>query len=197
MSLNQSNPEKGAEKRVNWSKIIQACRRGDRYGQEQLYQHTADFMMNICIRYTPDSHTAQDVFQDSYLKVFERIHQYREKRGPLEAWMARIAINTALAGRRRQKKFQTMDIIPREYEDTNREDIIARLTAEEIQKCVQRLPEGFRIIFNLFVVEGFSHREISKWLKISPSTSRSQLARARVQLQKIVLDLQKTTKHEE
>ena len=171
---------------MGMQQIIQACKRKDRKARGELYKSTAAQMMNICMRYTDDLNTAKDVFQESYLKVFEKIHQFDSKKGNLMAWMSRIAVNTALEQLRKAKKIEYVDAFAPALHPVSDEDIIADLSATELLDYVNQLATPYKLVFNLYVVEGYQHQEIADLLGITASTSRSQLARARVLLQKII-----------
>lgn len=176
--------------------LIKACKKGKRAAQTELYERTADYIMNICYRYCPDVDEVKDIFQETYLKVFEHIKQYDTERGELHSWMARIAINTALARQKRAGRITFVEDFQPTLHPISDEDVIGDLSAEELQACVNRLPEGFRLVFNMYVVEGFSHKEIGQLLGITDATSRSQLSRARALLQKAILKQQKSPGHE-
>ncbi len=164
--------------------IIKGCKRNDRASREALYRATADDMMNICLRYTTDISKAQDIFQESYLRVFQKIDQFDESRGSIKAWMSRIAVNNALMDYRKNRKVDLFESFTSVLEPVTNDDIIADLSADEIFKKINDLPEGYKLVFNLFVVEGYNHNEIGEMLEISASTSRSQLARAKSLLRK-------------
>lgn len=164
--------------------IIKGCKKNDRKCREALYRLTADDIMNICLRYTNDENKAKDIFQDSYLKVFQKIHQFDENRGSIKAWMSRIAVNNALMDYRKNKKVDLFESFTSVLEPVTNEDIIADLSADEIYSKINELPEGYKLVFNLFVVEGYTHNEIGEMLEIGASTSRSQLARAKSLLRK-------------
>lgn len=181
---------------MNWPQLIKACKKGKRTAQAELYERTADYMMNICYRYSADAGDAKDIFQEAYLKVFENIEQYDPERGKLHSWMARIAINTALQERKRAGKIQFVEDLQPALHPLSDQDVIGEISAEELQTCVNQLPEIYRLVFNLYIVEGYKHREIGELLEITASTSRAQLARARVMLQKAIKNLQNKSGHE-
>ena len=140
-------------------------------------------LMTVCRRYVPDQPSAKDVLQESFIRIFSNINAYKAT-GSFEAWMRTITIRCALhwLKKRASKKETTIT----EINDTKviEPAIYAQMGEEEIIKLVQDLPEGFRTVFNLNVIEGYSHREVAKLLNITESTSRSQLTRARRMLQK-------------
>lgn len=176
--------------------IIQACKNGERRAQKALYLLTSTEVMNVCRRYVVDHDAARDIFQDTYLKAFQKIHQYNSAKGSIGAWLARIAVNTALVYFRTQKRIELVDEFISVLEPVSKEDIMADFAAEEIYKQVMALPDGYRIVFNLYVVEGYSHEEIGDLLNIATASSRSQLARARAILKKQIKHNLNHTIHE-
>jgi RNA polymerase sigma-70 factor (ECF subfamily) len=170
--------------------LIKACLSGDRLAQRDIFNMYAGKMMAVCLRYTRHRLEAEDIFQDAFVKVFAHMHEY-EGGAPFEAWVRRIMINTAIKNNR--KKSVTNEDIGLEHikEDSVGPEVFGALSEEELTKLVSSLPDGYRIIFNLFAIEGYSHKEISELLNIEESTSRSQLAKARKILQEKVQELYK------
>lgn len=179
------------------TQIIAGCKRKDREAQKAFYLHTSDEVMNICRRYVVDQNTAKDIFQDTYLKAFEKINQYQSSKGTIGAWLGRIAVNTALVHLRKNKRIELVDEFISVLEPLSREDIMADFAAEEIYAYVIALPAGYRIVFNLYVVEGYSHEEIGDLLGIAKASSRSQLARARAILKSQIKKNLNQTIHEQ
>ena len=164
--------------------IIEGCIAGDRYMQKLLYQKFASKMLGICMRYCKSKDEAEDVLQDSFIKIFKNITTFKEA-GSFEGWIKRIVVNTALNNYRSNFKryFQTeID----EIHETSQMQHIANdsLSEKELLKMIKELPEGYRMVFNLYAIEGYTHKEIGEMLEISENTSKSQLSRARVYLQK-------------
>lgn len=166
------------------NKIIQGCKRHERASQSALYNLSCDDMMNISLRYMGNPDDAKDVLQDVYLKVFHRIESYDASLGSLGAWMARITVNECLQNLRKRKRLSILKLIKPETETETDEDVISDLSANEIFAEIQNLPAGYRVIFNLYIIEGYSHKEIGKMLDITASSSRSQLTRAKQMLKK-------------
>lgn len=139
--------------------------------------------MTVCKRYSRDAESAKDILQESLIKILKSIATY-EERGSFEAWMKRITINTALKYFDRSSFKNEVFVL----EDVNDKDVLpnvySKLGAEELMDLIEKLPNGFREVFNLFAIEGYSHKEIGKMLGITESTSRSQLTRARKLLKK-------------
>jgi len=152
----------------------------------------ADKLMNTAIRYARDKQQAQDLVHDTFIKVFHQIQQYKDQGKSVEAWMRRILINEALQGFRKNKSLSEID--DKEMLNVPASDfsIIDTLAAEDVLDLLNKVPEGCRMIFNLYVVEGYSHNEIGELLKITPSASRAQLSRAKRVLRSLVTQINKS-----
>lgn len=164
--------------------LISQCLEGNRKAQQKLYEYFAPKMMGVCIRYAGDRDRANDMLQEGFVKVFTKLGDYTGA-GSFEGWMRKIFINCALEKIRKDKItsfFPDTEIDP---EDTT-PSALEELTASEMLEMVRCLPPGYRTIFNLFAIEGFSHKEIGEMLRITEGTSRSQYARARQYLQKMI-----------
>ncbi|MCS6916842.1 MAG: RNA polymerase sigma factor [Chitinophagales bacterium] len=170
--------------------LIRGCLRGEERCYRQLYERTAPTMFGVCLRYVSDYQEAEDVLQEGYLKVFRNLHQFRGE-GSLLGWMRRIFINTALAALRKRMHLPDQVDADEHHEELPVSDVLSRLDAADLLQLIRRLPDGYRTVFNLHAIEGYSHQEIAELLHISTGTSKSQLARARYQLQKMVLDMHK------
>lgn len=166
--------------------LIQECRKGNPKAQEQLYRHFASKMMGICMRYSKDKDTAHDLLQEGFIKVFLNLTEYNGS-GSFEGWLRRIFINCALERIRKMRFFP--EIIEEQIEQENYPSALEELTAIELLHLIRELPPGYRTIFNLFAIEGFSHKEIGEMLHITEGTSRSQYARARQTLQQMIKKL--------
>ncbi len=167
-------------------KLIHGCMANDKKCQKTLYERFSPRMYALCLRYMPSREEAQDVLQDGFIKVFSRIHMYRFD-GVFEGWMRRVFVNTALeALRKNKRKFEE-----RLDSSIHSEPLVANeaeqmVHSKELMMALQKLALGYRTVFNLYIVEGYTHAEIAEQLGISESTSKSQLSRARVLLQEIV-----------
>jgi len=165
--------------------IIKGCIRGEKAAQDRLYKLYSSLLYGICLRYAGNRMEAQDVLQEVFLKIYNNIESYNHQ-GSFEGWLRRIAVNTSITNYRRNLKhaFQKdIDYLTK----TNEEPITfedAEFTAEELMLCIEKLPLGYKTIFNLYVIEGFMHKEISEMLNIDVNTSKSQLSRAKVYLQR-------------
>lgn len=142
-------------------------------------------MMSLCLRYTNDQHQAQDILQQGFLKVFDYIHQYKGE-GSFEGWMRRVFVSVAT--RNLSKKKLDFTAIDKLDSDTSFEDpaVISKLSENEIHMLIRELPDGYRTVFNLHVIEGYTHEEIAVLLNIQPATSRTQLLKARKALQSLI-----------
>lgn len=158
--------------------IVQGCKQRKSSAQQALYRHFSAKMMAVCYRYAKDREEAEDMLQEGFIKIFQKINEYKHE-GSLEGWIRRIVVNTAIDHLRKQKHWQNQV----ELEEVKGQDagyeISDGLEMEYLMKIIQQLPSGYRAIFNLYAIEGFSHKEIAQQLRITESTSRSQYTRAR------------------
>jgi RNA polymerase sigma-70 factor (ECF subfamily) len=150
-----------------------------------LYQRFAPKMYAVCLRYSNNSDDAQDLLQEGFIKVFRNLEKFR-KEGSFEGWIRRVFVNTAIEHYRRKVNLNTIS----EKEERTIEDgswnVLDQMAAKDIIELVQELSPGYRSVFNMYVIEGYSHKEIGDMLEISEGTSKSQLARAKAILQKKV-----------
>ncbi len=165
--------------------IIDGCIRSEKRAQDRLYKKFSSLLFGICLRYTKNKMEAQDVLQDVFVKIYNNIHTYHHD-GSFEGWMRRIAVNTSITNYRRNLKHAYQadvdDVVRSKDEPVYAEDL--EYTAEEMMNCIQKLPLGYKTVFNLYVVEGYMHKEIGDMLGIDVNTSKSQLSRAKTYLQK-------------
>ncbi|MDR2423607.1 MAG: RNA polymerase sigma factor [Prevotellaceae bacterium] len=169
--------------------LISRCLKNDRRAQQQLYDKYAPTMMTVCLRYVKDKQVAQDILQDGFVKMFAKIHTYSGL-GSFTGWMKKIFVNTALEFLRQNDVLKYGTNIDDAYDLANKEEtIVEKISADELMKCITELPDGFRTVFNMFAIEGYSHAEIAEKLGIQEGTSRSQYARARIILQQKILKL--------
>lgn len=165
--------------------ILEKCKKKDGKAQATLYNWLAPKLLGLCLRYMQDRDEAEDVMQDSFVKIFTQLHSYRGE-GSFEGWAKRVAVNTALTALKKKKGiYFERNLTVVESIDFS-EDEHQHLNIAEITACMESLAPGYRTIVNLFLVEGFSHREIAEQLDITESTSRSQYARARQALMKLL-----------
>ena len=166
--------------------IIKGCKSMERKHQRELYLLTAEDLMRVAQRYMKDKDAAKDIFQEAYLRIFKKIHLFDPKKGSIGAWSARVVTNLALEQLRRNKVFSSVEDLPIALHPVEEDSVIDDMAADELLNTIHELPDSYRIIFLLSVVEGFSHQEISDQLGITASTSRSQLVRARAKLRSIL-----------
>lgn len=170
--------------------IINECKKNNRNAQAKLYAALAPKLLGVCLRYMNDRDEAEDVMQESFVKIFTNLGSYRGE-GSFEGWTKRIAANTALTALKKRKAIQfERDLVIVENIDFSAEEC-RDVLLEEVMDCLNYLPDGYRTIINLFLVEEFSHKEIAEQLNISESTSRSQYSRAR----QVLLKALKTKKN--
>jgi RNA polymerase sigma factor (sigma-70 family) len=166
--------------------LISDCQKGSRIAQKKLYELYSGKMMAVCLRYCKDKETAKDLLHDGFVKVYTHIESF-EGKGSFEGWIRRIMVNTALEYLRKQSDEGYSLDIEEAFTLTN-DDIGAmeKMQAAELIQTIQRLPDTYRATFNLFVVEGFSHREIAEMMNITESSSRVYLTRAKQMLQNML-----------
>ncbi len=177
---------------VTEAELIARCQREEPEAQKKLYEQYAPTLFGVVRRYVSGREDAEDILLEGFFKIFTNIHKYRGN-GSFEGWMRRIVINEALMFLRKNHALRrTVDIddleIPRD------ETIVAQLSAQEIYNLLDELPTGYRTVFNLYVMEGYKHREIAELLGISINTSKSQLIFAKKRLQERLLEMYPTKK---
>jgi RNA polymerase sigma-70 factor (ECF subfamily) len=163
--------------------IIIGCLKGDSQSQEKLYNLVSPLIYGICLQYAGNEDDANDIMQEGFIKVFDKIEQFSGK-GSVIGWIRRIMINTALEKYRKQSNTYSLDDMGHSEEEVIEDGIIENMTAEEILEIIQDLTPKYRLVFNLYAIEGYSHKEISELTGISEGTSKSNLSRARGILQK-------------
>ncbi|MGI9541727.1 MAG: RNA polymerase sigma factor [Cyclobacteriaceae bacterium] len=169
----------------NEDKLIEGCCKGDRMMQQELYQRFSKRMLVICMRYSKATEDAEDILQEAFIKVFQNINKFR-KDSSLGYWIKRIVINTALNYQRGKLYLFPMVDIQDVNHNVEKETVLDRFHFNELLEMVQALPVGCQVIFNLYAIEGYPHKEIAKQLNISEGTSKSQYARAKKLLQQMV-----------
>ena len=174
-------------------KIIEGCKKGKGRYQEELYRLIAPRMYGLCLKYANDKDDAKDIMQDGFIKVFQKIDQYSSK-GSFEGWVRRIMINTALEKYRNQVTIYSLDERMPLSDEGVHSTVVEDLTAEDLLSLIHKLTPKYRMVFNLYAIEGYNHKEIAEMLGISEGTSKSNLSRARVILQEKVKELYSITK---
>jgi RNA polymerase sigma-70 factor (ECF subfamily) len=177
----KDRPLRSIELTEELDNILHGCIQGERSAQAYLYKMYSAKMFGVCLRYCHNYEEAKDILQDGFIKVFEKIHQYGQ-RGYFEGWVRRIMINTALERYRKSNQIILMEQIPETYQEEDNE-IDLDITMNELLDFVQKLPERYRMVFNFYVFEEMSHKEIAETLGITEGTSKSDLSRARGILQ--------------
>ncbi|MGZ4076154.1 MAG: RNA polymerase sigma factor [Bacteroidia bacterium] len=176
--------------------LINGCVSNKREFQKLLYQKFAGKMLSLCFRYFKNREEAEDVLQDGFIKIFKNIDKYQGT-GSFEGWIKRIMVNTALEELRKKKKeFITQDIDELYIQPESVDKTDDSVNTKDLIRYIQALPEGYKLVFNLFVIEGYSHGEIGQMLNINEGTSKSQLSKARAYLQKMMSEQDKIQKTE-
>lgn len=173
--------------RVKEDELIKGCRGRDRNAQRQLYDMYSSRMYGLCYRYIKDSMEAEDVLVTAFMKVFEKIEQFKNE-GSFEGWIRRIVVNESLTYLRRNRSMYLETELEQADREPNFDNLSDHLEAEDLLNMIQELPTGYRIVFNLYAIDGYSHKEIAAQLGISENTSKSQLSRARTYLQKVLAE---------
>jgi RNA polymerase sigma factor (sigma-70 family) len=175
---------------LNETDLIQGCVRKDAIAQRTLFDKYAGILMTICRRYAGEQHEAEDMLQEAFISIFSHINQFKSA-GSFDGWLKRITVNTALKILQK-RKIKIVGITHVEHELMSPDlNILSDLGAEDLLKLISQLPDGYRVIFNLYAIEGYSHDEIAGMLKIKTATSRSQLSKARAILKDKINSLQK------
>lgn len=167
--------------------IINGCLKGNRRDEELLYRRHAPRLYAVCLQYSDNDEEARDILQEGFIKIFENLGYYKYE-GSFEGWMRRIIVNTALEKfrcRNRLYRVDDIDQLPELDAEPDTEDY-SGLEASDLMEIIRELPPKYRMVFNLFAIEGYSHKEISDIVGISEGTSKSNLARARIILQRRV-----------
>lgn len=167
--------------------LIAGCKKKDPRCQKLLFTTYAPKMLGVCRRYVDSLDTAEDILQDGFIKVFQKIDTYTGE-GAFGGWIRRVFVTTALEHLRQNKAMQfnvSLDDINEIQADAGI-SVLSRLTVDDLMKCIAELPMGYRTIFNLYAIEGYSHKEIAEMLNIKENSSQSQLVRARKVLQEKV-----------
>ena len=166
---------------MSLNELVKQCAKNDRRAQKEIYQLFADKLFSICLKYSKNKQEAQDNFQDGFITIFNKIGQFKFK-GSFEGWLKRVMVNTILL-KYRQKN--VLNLVTEEIPD----EVIVDIDDDEVSldfllNLIHELPDRYRMVFNLYVLDGYSHKEISKMLQIAEGTSKSNLARARAILKR-------------
>jgi len=173
--------------------LIRGCMEGDRRMQEEMYRRLSPRMYAVCLRYASNAEEAEDILQEGFIKVFKKLDSYRGD-GSFEGWVRRIFVNTAIEHFRRKKYLQPVTEKEENTIEGKYVSVLDQLGEKDILELIKQLSPGYRTVFNMYVVEGYSHKEIGEMLGISEGTSKSQLSRAKVILQDMVRNFIEDTK---
>lgn len=166
-------------KHITISELISQCKKGDRKAQELLYRQLASKMLGVCMRYATSRMEAEDILQNGFIKLFNKLNDFRGE-GSFEGWARRIMVHSAIEYyRKNYKMMQVMDIEELGYEQSSQSEIAEKMDAGELLALIQQLPPGYRMVFNMYAIEGYSHKEIAGIAGITEGASKSQLSRAR------------------
>ena len=180
-------------KSASLEEIVKGCRKRNSRAQTELFNRFSGRFLGICRRYIGSIDEAEDIMISGFMKIFEKIHQFKGE-GSFEAWMTRIMVNESLTFIRRNKNMSanvSIEVADRSPDYSMAE---ANLDVDQLLSMVDELPIGYRTVFNLYVMEGYSHKDVAVLLNISEGASKSQLSRAKVQLKRKILSLEEKMK---
>ena len=170
--------------------LIAGCKEGKPWAQKEIFERYSGVMLSVCVRYVTDRETARDILQDGFIKLYTKIDTFSGS-GSFAGWVRRIFVTTSLEYLRQNDALKQRASIE-EYGNSipdNDATVLDKISADDLMECIAKLPDGYRTVFNLYAIEGYSHPEIAEMLGINESTSRSQFMRARKILQKNVHSL--------
>lgn len=170
--------------------LLQGCKRNDRDSQRLLYQHYYSYALSICIRYSRNVAEAKEVVNDGFMKVFSKIDQYNSE-SSFKGWLRKIMIHASIDQYRKELKHQHTESLTLVHTTDTQPGAVSNLSHEELIGLIQKLSPAYRAVFNLFVIDGFTHQEIGKMLKISAGTSKSNLLKARENLRRMLGEMNK------
>ena len=173
-------------KKMSDEDLVKGCIEGKASAQKALYDTYSGKMMSICLRYMGNVEDAQDVLQEAFIKIFGNMGSFKGE-GPLGGWIRRIVINTSLIHLRKDKKWSFKeDITEMNGLAVNSESALEKMSADELMKIINQMPDGYRTVFNLYAIEGFKHKEIAAQMGITESTSKTQYRKARNYIKKLL-----------
>ena len=183
LHLNSQKQPEDPEGKLDYASLIEGCRSGNRLSQKALYDALSRKMFAVCLRYMGDREAAEDVLQDGFVTLFSKLDSFSGA-GSFEGWARKIFVNTALMSLRRKDVLRNTEEVDAAFGILSESPTpVQQIGYRELMKLVSELPPGFRTVFNMYVIEGYSHKEISEALGVTEVTSRSQLQRARMLLQ--------------
>jgi RNA polymerase sigma factor (sigma-70 family) len=169
--------------------LVTGCKTGSRKAQELLYKHFAGKMLAVCMRYAVDKMEAEDMLQNGFVRVFQKINDYRGE-GAFEGWVRRIVVHSSIEYYRKHHKMMQVEIDDTTPGQSANAAAVANLDAKDLMALIQKLSPGYRMVFNLYAIEGYSHKEIGEIMGISEGASKSQLSRARAILKEQVIKME-------
>lgn len=185
-----TEPYKNLKHKYALEDIVKGCQAGEREFQELLYNTSSSKMLGICTRYAKDNFEAEDMMQTGFIKVFKKINDYRGE-GSFEGWMRRIMVHTSIEFYRKNLRSLHMVNIDETHEQAASSNFdMSSLNVKDLMRLIQNLSTGYRMVFNMYAIEGYSHKEIGEQLGITEGASKSQLSRARAILREQVLKLE-------
>ena len=173
--------------RAKEEELINGCMQRERTAQKHLYEFYSSKMYALCYRYVRNPMEAEDILVTAFMKVFDKIDQFKRE-GSFEGWIRRIVVNEALTHLRRNRTMYLETDLEAADREPDYDQLGDHLEAEDLLNMIQEMPAGYRIVFNMYAIDGYSHKEIAEQLGISENTSKSQLSRARTYLQKMLVD---------
>lgn len=169
--------------------ILKGCLNKERSAQKALYEKYSPKMLAVCYRYAHNLPDAEDMLQESFIKIFNHIHQF-EGKGSFEGWIRKAVVHTSINILKKNKKFnEYIEVVSMAEYIVQKEKQTANMQSKEIIECIRLLPVGYRTVLNLYAIEGYVHKEIAEMLGIEESTSRSQYVRAKQMLERMLLNL--------
>lgn len=168
--------------------LIDKCLQGDQRAHKELFDKFSRKMMSVCMRYIQDREQAEDVLQDGFVKVFTHLKSFK-RQGSFEGWIRRTMVNTALDHLRKAKNMHIdADISEAEFLAGEDEKVVGKMRVEELMRLISEMPPGYRTVFNMYAIEGYSHQEIADELGVTESTSKTQFRKARNYLMNIIVE---------
>ena len=176
----------GSDQKPILQNLIKGCLKNDRKSQRNLYQHFYGYGLSICLRYSDDRNEAVELLNESFMKVFTNLKKF-DLTKPFTPWLRKILVNTCI-NNFRKKKIEFVNVLEESHKSTDSEQILSGISYQEILEMIRKLSPAYRAVFNLYVIEGYKHEEISEMLNISIGTSKSNLAKAKKNMRRILKD---------
>lgn len=172
------------------NELVNRCKAGERKAQELLYKQLASKMLGVCMRYATDKGEAEDMLQNGFIKMFKKLDDYRGE-GVFEGWVRRIMVHSSIEYyRKHHKMVQLVDVVETAYEPSVNAEVAGKLNASDLMGLIQQLSPNYRMVFNLYAIEGYSHKEIGEIAGITEGASKSQLSRARTILKDMIVKME-------